>query len=292
MTPQTFTFEGAPLQVLQVDGRSAWIAREIGKVLGYAKEGKGLIDTINQRWEDEFIYGIDCEIFRGVYQTPLNENSNLKLANPRGHLVLFESGLHLALLKTSKPLGRQLRRWLVSDVLPQIAKTGAYSPNSAQAGDDLSPSYENIDITRKNIEASQELRKVCESLRKSGAPNADLIRIGRAAAALLAPSLGAFSPEPSPVARGDGILTALMKEHGDGVWRKANRWADFANEFDLIPTDFSSVRARNIWMGHHLMNWVRAGLIEVKGHKSGRRYRMFFQPPTGDGQHITDGGEA
>ena len=49
--------------------------------------------------------------------------------------MLFESGLHLVLAKTDQPIGRRLRRFLVDEVLPQIARTGAFQPDAE--GDDV-----------------------------------------------------------------------------------------------------------------------------------------------------------
>jgi hypothetical protein len=39
-------------------------------------------------------------------------------------LVLFESGLHLALIKTRKPHGKRLRRFLAEEVMPQLVRNG------------------------------------------------------------------------------------------------------------------------------------------------------------------------
>ena len=46
-------------------------------------------------------------------------------------LVLFESGLYLALAKTEKEAGIRFRRFIVDEVMPQIARTGAYERKAA-----------------------------------------------------------------------------------------------------------------------------------------------------------------
>jgi prophage antirepressor-like protein len=40
-------------------------------------------------------------------------------------LVCFEPGVYMARTKTNKPAGKRLRRWLVSEVLPQLRETGS-----------------------------------------------------------------------------------------------------------------------------------------------------------------------
>lgn len=133
LTTFTHEFEGEPLVTLTYDGRPAWVARHIGARLGYSHGGKRLPNKILGEWADEFIEGQDyafltgeeLEAFKGLAaggpgEVPANTR--------RGLLILFETGLHLALVKTQRPIGKRLRRFLVDQVLPQLVRTGAYQP--------------------------------------------------------------------------------------------------------------------------------------------------------------------
>jgi prophage antirepressor-like protein len=159
-------FEDRTLTTLELDGRPCWIAREVGRTLGYEQEGLRFVTQITGRWADELIEGVDYRIVRGEELKAIKEllgtfddtgsvSSNCvhdpgsvstkagvapELDTPerfddtgsvpsrvnRQLLVLFESGLHIACLKTTKPLGRKLRRFLATEVLPQLARTGEY----------------------------------------------------------------------------------------------------------------------------------------------------------------------
>lgn len=136
----TFThdFEGEPLVTLTTQGRPAWSARHIGARLGYSHAGKRLPNKILGEWADEFIEGRDyafltgdeLEAFKGLAAGgPAEIPANTR----RGLLVLFESGLHLVLVKTQRPVGKRLRRFLVDEVLPQLVRTGAYQPTPPDA---------------------------------------------------------------------------------------------------------------------------------------------------------------
>ena len=46
-----FEFRGNTVHTLTLDGRPAWIAREIGEALGYAREGKRLVNKIKGEWK-------------------------------------------------------------------------------------------------------------------------------------------------------------------------------------------------------------------------------------------------
>lgn len=123
-------FRGTTIHTLTVRGRPAWIAREVGAILGYTDNGKRFVTKITGHWCDDLLAGTDYDILVG------DELADVKAAVPsvptqaKGLLVLYESGLHMALVKTQMAVGRALRRFLVTEVLPQIVRTGAYAPTA------------------------------------------------------------------------------------------------------------------------------------------------------------------
>jgi prophage antirepressor-like protein/uncharacterized protein YkuJ len=122
MNPLTIHFEGSTLTQLEIDGRPAWIAQEVGKALGYT-EPRRFRDSIRTRWSEEFIEGVDVALLDGARLDTLRRlSTNPVLSHTRALLVLFESGLHLALVKTPMEAGRRLRRFLVTEVLPKLAR--------------------------------------------------------------------------------------------------------------------------------------------------------------------------
>lgn len=123
-------FDGRPLNVLSVDGRPAWIARELGAAIGYQHAGKRLVNRIREEWAPEFIAGHDHAFVSGADLAQLKGLVQPDVIDPRtaNLLVLFEPGVFLVLAKTSKPIGRKLRRFLVDEVMPQLARTGRFSP--------------------------------------------------------------------------------------------------------------------------------------------------------------------
>ena len=133
-------FEGKPLTTLTCKGRPAWVARQVGATLGYANSGKRLANKIAGDWAEEFIDGHDYLVLRGedlaafkelAKDSPVAVSSRVN----RGLLILFESGLHLVLAKTNKPVGRRLRRFLVDEVVPQLVRDGRYDPERKVEGE-------------------------------------------------------------------------------------------------------------------------------------------------------------
>jgi prophage antirepressor-like protein len=130
-----FSFEEHPLTTIEYKGQPVWIAREIGRALGYASDGKALLTSM-ARWEAEMIPGQDVLTIDGEELAALKEllgadtKGVSELLTPfrqaKSLTLLTESGLHLVCLKTEQPVGIRLRRWLVDEVLPQLARTGRY----------------------------------------------------------------------------------------------------------------------------------------------------------------------
>jgi len=135
-------FEGRPVTTFRYRGRPAWIAREIGAALEYADDGKALVAMLTREWSDEVQEGSDFVLVMGaelsdlkallelgVPHTPSSPGESGPIPNHApSTIVLFESGLHLALLKTNKPVGKRLRRLLVDEVLPQLLRDGQFDP--------------------------------------------------------------------------------------------------------------------------------------------------------------------
>lgn len=127
-----YTFEGHALTVLMRDGRPHFVAIEVGVAIGYEDPTK-LTEKIAGEWSDEFIENTDYVVVRGedartisqivrekagVVETP--EPGVSSHGGARRLVLLTRDGLNLALMKTRKPAGKRMRRWLASEVLPAL----------------------------------------------------------------------------------------------------------------------------------------------------------------------------
>lgn len=148
----TNQFEGTDVTTIIYKGRPCWIAREIGNVLGYAGKGKRLVNNLTEKWSDEFIENHDYKILEGeelylfreiaeVVTDPVPRGGEVNPdpvpSHSRHIFLLFEPGLHLCFAKTKKPIGKKLRRFLVDEVMPQLVRSGEYSPNREVVDDEV-----------------------------------------------------------------------------------------------------------------------------------------------------------
>jgi prophage antirepressor-like protein len=137
----TNQFEDTEITTITYKGRPAWIAKDIGKILGYAQNGRRLVGNISEKWSEEFIPNHDYIIITGeelqLFREISGDDTDSVSSKSRRLLLLFEPGLHLCLTKTNKPIGRRLRRFLADEVMPQLVRDGRYSPDRDVVDDEV-----------------------------------------------------------------------------------------------------------------------------------------------------------
>lgn len=120
----TLEFVGTPLITLTGNGRPAWIAREIGVRLGYTHKGDRFVSKLAGEWSAECVDGLDIARVTGDELAALKAGLGAAVIPPATNklVVLFETGVYLAVTKTDKPVGVRLRRFIVDEVLPLLAR--------------------------------------------------------------------------------------------------------------------------------------------------------------------------
>jgi prophage antirepressor-like protein len=116
------SFEGR-LDIVDVDGHLAVLAQGLGRLLGYADDGKQLVGLISKEWASEFVAEGDVIVIRGDRLASFKaacKALGLDLVDKRAPslMLLTMSGVQLVLARSEKPEGKTFRRWLVSEVIP------------------------------------------------------------------------------------------------------------------------------------------------------------------------------
>jgi anti-repressor protein len=103
-----FEFHGASVRTVMKKGEPWWVAADVCAVL----EIENPRDAIRKRLEKD-----DVDL---VYTLRSN-------GRPYQMTVVNEPGLYELIIRSDKPQARPFRRWITSEVLPQIRRTGRYS---------------------------------------------------------------------------------------------------------------------------------------------------------------------
>lgn len=127
-----FEFEGKPLTAVMYKGRPAFIAKEVGERLGYAKSGSRLVDNITGSWGSSFVDGKHYVVLRGDELRDFKQILELTTGSVGSRtpqlMLLFEVGIHKVMLKSGKPEAEKLQDFIADEVLPQLVRDHRYLP--------------------------------------------------------------------------------------------------------------------------------------------------------------------
>jgi len=131
---QTFSFQSHQLTVITDEHGASWfIAKEVAEILEYS------------------------DAFEMTKKLDEDEVQNLRIAGfgNRGVNVINESGLWSSVLRSTKPEAKTVKKWLTSEVLPAIHKTGSYNAPNTEAQKLMEIKDQLLD-SQKQLLASQQ----------------------------------------------------------------------------------------------------------------------------------------
>ena len=102
--------EFGEVRAMLIDEEPWFVGKDIATVLGYSNPQKAIRDHIDKK-------------DRGVNET-FTPSGTQKM------LIINESGLYSLILSSKLPTAKKFKRWVTSEVLPTIRKTGSYNNNN------------------------------------------------------------------------------------------------------------------------------------------------------------------
>ena len=110
---QLYSYSGQPVRVSMIDGEAWFVGKDVAEALGYSNTRDAIMEHVDE--EDRHVL-------------LKSENATLGLDIPnRGLIVINESGLYSLILSSKLPTAKKFKRWVTSEVLPSIRRTGSYS---------------------------------------------------------------------------------------------------------------------------------------------------------------------
>lgn len=104
---QLFNYEEKPVRAVTINGEPWWIAKDICYILDITNS-RDALQRIDQ--DDVCLTDIMDSVGR-------NQKTN----------IINESGLYSLVIQSRKPEAKKFKKWITSEVLPSIRKTGQYS---------------------------------------------------------------------------------------------------------------------------------------------------------------------
>ena len=102
--------EFGSVRTMEINGEPYFVGKDVAEILGYVDTNKAIAMHVDE--EDK-----------------LNDKTALSLGQ-RGGWLINESGLYSLILSSKLPNAKKFKRWVTSEILPAIRKTGSYSIQS------------------------------------------------------------------------------------------------------------------------------------------------------------------
>ena len=136
-TPQIFNFEQNEVRTVLVNDEPYFVGKDVAEVLGYSKPRNAISTHVDE--EDK-------------QDAPIQGD----LGGKQKMTIINESGLYSLILKSKLPSAKKFKRWVTSEVLPQIRKHGMYATDELLNNPDLL-----IEVATK-LKEERTLRLVAE----------------------------------------------------------------------------------------------------------------------------------
>lgn len=130
---KTWDFSGSEVRTVEVNGEPWWVLKDVCTVLELTTK------HMTARLEED-----------EVNQIPLTDS----LGREQNTTIINESGLYSVILRSDKPQAKPFRKWVTSEVLPSIRKTGSYSVRDSYQIEDP------IERAKRWIEEQQEKKQL------------------------------------------------------------------------------------------------------------------------------------
>ncbi|GAB3443838.1 BRO-N domain-containing protein [Insolitispirillum peregrinum] len=151
MTP--FDFEGFPVRVLDQEGELWFVLADVCRVLELSNPSK----AAERLDEDE--------------KDTLTNREGIASPQVQQLTIINESGLYSLIFRSRKPEARQFKKWVTSQVLPTIRKTGKYAVGR-EATPEQGPSERELKLLKELANLQQQHINALNDLEETRKRNA------------------------------------------------------------------------------------------------------------------------
>lgn len=124
---------------LEINGEGWLVGKDVAEHLGYNEPNKAIVRHVDE--DDRMKY-------------PIIDN----LGRKQESWIVNESGFYSLILRSDMPRAKEFKRWITSEVLPQIRKTGGYIPIEAEMSE-AEIMAKALQISQRTIEQKDKLLK-------------------------------------------------------------------------------------------------------------------------------------
>jgi prophage antirepressor-like protein len=145
-----FAFQSNQVRILVLDNEPWFVAKDVAQVLEYV-DNRRMLDLVDE--EDKQV--INPQKIEAAKIAESFSSNTFKVS------IINESGLYAVIFGSTKPSAKAFKKWVTSEVLPQIRKTGKYEPKPLTPGELLKIQAEAIialEQRQQRLELEQQLQ--------------------------------------------------------------------------------------------------------------------------------------
>lgn len=149
---QRMVFDNADfgeVRTVVIDGEPWFVGKDVAQCLGYTNPSKALADHVD---DDDKL-----------------NNKTLSSLGQRGGWLINESGMYALIFGSKLEKAREFKRWVTSEVLPALRKTGHYEVAADQSVNQLLAEFGDFKVTyvQQMVEFKDALEKQTKAFDKS-----------------------------------------------------------------------------------------------------------------------------
>lgn len=195
--------EFGSIRTLELNGEPWFVGKDVAEVLSYSNPRKAIIDHVD---EEDKTDGVTIRDSIGREQKPV---------------LINESGLYSLILSSKLPTAKAFKRWVTSEVLPAIRRTGGYIPTTPQMSEQEIMARA-VQISMNTIKRQKEqLDKQAEQLEQQAPKVLFADSVASSSSSILVFDLAKLLKQ-NGVNMGGNRLFAWLREHGYLVKRKGS----------------------------------------------------------------------
>lgn len=232
--------EFGKVRTVEVNGEPYFVGKDIATILGYAKSRNAIEMHVDE--DDALKQGIIDNLGRVQETTIINE-----------------SGLYSLILSSKLPTAKQFKRWVTSEVLPTIRKTGGYVNNTDMFVNTYLPFADDNtkNLFRLQLETIAQLNnKIEEQKPKVEYCEKVLNKDGLITTTMIAKDLGLTSAKKL-----NEILNANRV-----IYKQSNSWHPYADYDWLITEGYADYQSYDVDKSNPILKWTEKGRQWIIGN--------------------------
>lgn len=123
--------EFGQIRTMTINGEPWFVGKDVAEILGYSNSRKAIGDHVD---DEDKTDGVTIRDSIGRVQNPI---------------IINESGLYSLILSSKLPTAKQFKRWVTSEVLPAIRRTGGYGVANDRVLAEITALRAELEATRK-----------------------------------------------------------------------------------------------------------------------------------------------